>query len=174
MIKYSVLPWRNALSAGHILLATAFVLIAYSIAEAIWKRHNLVMRRGTLAIIGNTVWALCLNTGVYTVAFWYWAAPLAIGVAAIFFAIIRGELKTALEEEREGAVGTFAALRQIRAEEFADLSPEEQMAYKARVKPTRFWWWLWFPAVVALPFLLILLLEACGTGDYLFRVVTLQ
>ena len=172
MIKYSVLPWRNTLSAGHILLGIAFFLLAYVIAEAVWRRHNQVMRRGTLAIISNTVWPLCLNAGIYTAAFWYWAAPLATGVAVLFFIIIRGELKTAREEELEGAVGTFAALRRLRAERFADLPIEEQMAYKAGVKPTRFLWWLWFPAVILLPFLLILLLEACGAGDYLFRVIT--
>ena len=169
-IKYTMLPWMSNLSAGYIVSAALALLFGWMLFEKLFKSRNITMRRGTLAIISNTVWPLLLNVCVFALAFWYWAIPLSIGVAVIFVVIIRGELKTAREEEMEGAWGLFPAIRQIRAEAFQDLSIPEQMAYKARVKHQKVLWPLWAACIIILPFLLILLLEQLGVGDYLFSI----
>ncbi len=173
-MKYTILPWINGLSAGYIILGAMGLLIAYNLFEYFFKQHNYSMRRGTLAIIGNTVWPFFLNVAMDALFYWYWALPMNAVSALVFYVIIRGELKTALEDEREGGYGLSPALRKIRMEQFADLSIEEQMAYKDRVRPQRFFWWLYFPALIILPFLSILLLELLGVGDYLFFVVQLS
>lgn len=172
-MKYTILPWMDGVCAGYIIFGAMALLICYSIFEFFFKRHNLSMRRGTLAIIGNTVWPFCLNICIYALIYWYWAIPASLALSLIFWVIIRGELKTAHEEELEGCWGLFPAIRKIRGEAFADLSIEEQLAYKAHVKPQKFYWWIYVPALVILPFCIILLLERLGIGDYLFFVVQL-
>lgn len=158
------------MSAGRIVSVALVVLAAYCLFEQIFKRHNITMRRGTLALINNTVWPVVLNTCIFAVAYWQWAFPLALICGGIFIFIIRGELRRSYQDELEGYRGLFTEIRKIRAEAFADLSIEEQMEYKKSVKPQQFFWWIWLPAVVVLPFLLILLLEQLGVGDYLFSV----
>ena len=170
-LTYAILPWYNQISAGYIVSAAGVALIAYCLFEAIFKRYNKSMRRGTLALIGNTIWPLLVNIGIFSVAYWQWALPLAAVVGILFLFIIRHELKEAYTEEKEGYRGLNPLIREVRAEIFADLSIEEQMAYKEQVKPQKFYWWIWLPLVVAIPFLVMLLAEACGVGDYLFQVV---
>ena len=168
--KYTVLPWMSNLSAGYIVIYCVAGLFLWMLLEKILVKQNTTMRRGTLTIISNTLWPLLLNTCAYALAYWYYAIPLSIGCAVVFCIIIRGELKSAREEELEGAVGLSKAIREIRSEAFADLPVEEQMAYKAQVKHQKCIWWLWAPCILILPFLAILLLEQLGIGDYLFFV----
>lgn len=170
-MKYAMLPWMDPLSAGKIIIGIATVLILYNIFEYFFKHHNLTMGRGAFAIMSNTVWPLCLNLCIFTLAYWYWAFPLAIALTVVFIVIIRGELKTAREEELEGAKGLTAEVRKIRSEWFADLPVEEQMEFKKSYQPQKFVWWLYLPLVVLIPFLIVLLLEQLGAGDYLFSVV---
>lgn len=170
-MKYTVLPWMNAISAGKILVGIAFLLIAWCILEYFIKKWSMNLRRGHLAIMSNTAWALCLNGAICTVAFWRWALILSLAVGILFWIIIRGELKTAREEELEGARGVRPELKEIRSELFADLPIEEQLAFKKNYKPVKLWWWLWLPLMIAIPFLAILLLEQLGAGDYLFHIV---
>ncbi len=170
-MKYTILPWMDALSAGHIVPVVLALLAAYCIFEFFFKRHNITMRRGTLALITNTVWPLLLNLCFFTLLFWQWAFVLSIVMGGVFIAIMRNELKVAYQDELEGFRGLSPEIRHIRAEAFADLTIEEQMAYKKTVKPHKFFWWCWLPLVVVLPFLLVLLLEQLGVGDYLFQVV---
>lgn len=169
--EYTVLPWINAVAAGRILSVAAIALVLYCIAEKIFKYFNNTMRRGTLSLISNTVWPILINIGVFSVAFWQWALPLATAVGILFIPIIRHELKTAHTDELEGFVGLNEAIRKVRAEAFADLSIEDQMEYKKTVKPHKFYWWLFVPFVVILPFLIVLLLEQLGVGDYVFETV---
>lgn len=173
-MKYTILPWMNAASAGYIIAAAILCPIFYQIFEYVFRRHNLTMRRGTLAIIGNTVWPFFLNICFFALFYWSWALPLSVAFALIFFAIIRSELKSAYEDERLGGWGVSPEIRKLRADAFGSLSIEEQMAYKAEVHPQRFYWQLYFPVVILLPFLIILLLEQLGIGDYLFFIVQLE
>ena len=168
--KYTVLPWMENLSAGYIVSVCIVGLFAWMLIEKMIKKYNTTMRRGTLAILSNTLWPLILNTCAFTVAYWQYAIPLSIGCAAVFCIIIRGELRTAREEELEGARGLSKELRELRSEAFSDLSIEEQMEYKANVKHQKCIWWIWAPCVIILPFLAVLLLEQLGVGDYLFAV----
>ena len=170
-LKYAILPWYDQISAGYIVSTAGGLLIAYCIFEAIFKRYNKSMRRGTLALIGNTVWPLLINIGIFSVAYWQWALPLTAATAVLFLFVIRHELKEAYTEEKEGYRGLNPLIREVRAEIFADLSIEEQMAYKAQVKPQKVYWWIWLPLMIAIPFLVMLLAEAIGVGDYLFQVV---
>ena len=62
-------------------------------------------------------------------------------------------------------------IRTVRAEIFSDLSIEEQLEFEKKVKPHKFYWWLFLPLVMVIPFLVVLLLEQLGVGDYLFSVV---
>lgn len=170
-LKYAILPWYDQISAGYIVSVAGGLLIAYCIFEAIFKRYNKSMRRGTLALIGNTVWPLLINIGIFSVAYWQWALPLATATAVLFLFVIRHELKEAYTEEKEGYRGLNPLIREVRAELFADLSIEEQMAFKEQIKPQKFYWWIWLPLMIAIPFLVMLLAEAIGVGDYLFQVV---
>lgn len=170
-LEYAILPWYDQVSAGYILAAAGGLLIAYCLFEAIFKRFNKSMRRGTLVLIGNTVWPLLINIGIFSVAYWQWALPLAAAVGILFLFVIRHELKEAYTEEKEGYRGLNPLIREVRAEIFADLSIEEQMAYKEQVQPHKFYWWIWLPLMIAIPFLVMLLAEALGVGDYLFQVV---
>ena len=170
-MKYTVLPWMNALSAGKILIGIAFLLIGWCILEHFIKKYWLDLRRGHLALMSNTAWVFCLNTAICTVAYWRWALILSLAVGLLFWFIIRGELKTAAEQEADGARGVNPQIRQIRSELFADLPIEEQLAFKKSYRPVGFWWWLWLPLMIAIPFLAVLLLEQLGAGDYLFSVV---
>lgn len=170
-LEYAILPWYDQVSAGYILAAAGSLLIAYCLFEAIFKRFNKSMRRGTLALIGNTVWPLMINIGIFSVAYWQWALPLTAAVGILFLFVIRHELKEAYTEEKEGYRGLNPLFREVRAEIFADLSIEEQMAYKEQVQPHKFYWWIWLPLMIAIPFLVMLLAEALGVGDYLFQVV---
>ena len=170
-LKYAILPWMDQLTAGKIIPPVIFLLVAYCIFEFFLKKFNYTMRRGTLSLISNTVWPMLLNICIFAVAYWQWAFPLAVVMALIFISVLSHELKIAHEDELEGFVGINPELRKLRAENFSDLPIEEQMAYKKTVKPRKFYWWLFLPAVVILPFLLILLLELLGVGDYLFKVV---
>ncbi|MBQ8600664.1 MAG: hypothetical protein IJ407_04710 [Clostridia bacterium] len=170
-MKYTLLPWMNVLSAGRIIPAVGGLLIAWCIFAALFRKLNASVRRGHFAVIDNTLWPLLLNTVIFTVAFWNWAFPIAIGVSLLFLFVIRNELKRSLEDERIGMFGMNAEMKRLRGEAYNDLSIEEQMAYKEKVTPIRFYWWIWLPLVVLLPFLLMLLLEAFGVGDYLFRIV---
>ncbi len=166
--NYTILPWMKYLSAGRIVSVALAVLAVYCLAEQIFKRRNITMRKGTLSLINNTVWPLIINSCIFAVAYWYWALPLALICGLVFIFIIKGELRTAYQEELEGYRGLFPAIRKIRAEAFADLPIEEQMEYKKSVKPHKFYWWIWLPLIVIIPFLLMLLLEQLGIGDYLF------
>jgi ABC-type Na+ efflux pump permease subunit len=159
------------ISAGRIISVAAILLILYCIAEKIFKFFNNTVRRGTLALFSNTVWPLLINIGVWSVAFWYWALPISLAVGVIFIPIIRHELKEAYTEELEGFIGLNEETKRVRAEAFADLSIEEQKEYKASVRPHKFYWWLFVPLVALIPFLIILLLEQLGVGDYLFQIV---
>lgn len=170
-LQYAILPWMEQISAGKILWVAALSLIAYCIFEAIFKRFNKSMRRGTLSLIGNTIWPLLINLGIFTVAYWQWALPLTIIVGVMFVFIMRHELKEAHTDELEGYRGLNPLIREVRAEIFNELSIEEQLEFKKTVKPHKFYWWIFLPAVVIIPFLLILLAEALGVGDYLFKVV---
>jgi hypothetical protein len=170
-MKYTILPWLNPLSASHIVFVVLGLLILYNIAERIFKRHNITMRRGTLALISNTVWPVLLNICFFTLIFWRWAFVLSLVMGVVFICIMHNDLKVAHQDELEGYRGLSPAIRSIRAEAFADLSIEEQMAYKKTVKPHKFYWWIWLPLVVVVPFLIVLLLEQLGVGDYLFQVV---
>lgn len=170
-LTYAILPWYDQISAGYIVSVAGVALIAYCLFEAIFKRYNKSMRRGTLALIGNTVWPLLVNIGIFSVAYWQWALPLSAAVGVLFLFVIRHELKEAYTEEKEGYRGLNPLIREVRAEIFADLSIEEQMAYKEQVQPQKFYWWIWLPLVIAIPFLVMLLAEALGVGDYLFQVV---
>ena len=168
--NYTVLPWMNNLSAGYIASCCVAGLFIWIFAENLLRKYNQTMRRGTLAIISNTVWPLLLNTCAFTLVFWYYALPFAVGCTAVFALIIRNELKTAREEELEGGIGLSKELRELRSEAFADLSIEEQKDYKANVKRQKCIWWLWAPLMIVLPFLAVLVLEKLGVGDYLFKV----
>ena len=170
-LTYAILPWYDQISAGYIVSVAGVALIAYCLFEAIFKRYNKSMRRGTLALIGNTVWPLLVNIGIFSVAYWQWALPLSAAVGILFLFVIRHELKEAYTEEKEGYRGLNPLIREVRAEIFADLSIEEQMAYKEQVQPQKFYGWIWLPLVIAVPFLVMLLAEALGVGDYLFQVV---
>lgn len=170
-MKYTLLPWLDVLSAGKIIPPVGALLIIWCILAGLFKRWNSRIRRGHFAVVDNTVWPLLLNTVVFTVAFWKWAFPIAAGIGVIFIFVIRNEQKRALEDERVGMFGMNPTIKQLRGEAFNDLSVEEQMAYKEKVSPYKFYWWIYLPAVVILPFLLMLLLEALGVGDYLFQVV---
>ncbi len=170
-MKQTYLPWMNVLSAGKIIPPVIAILIAWCIFAALMKKYNSSIRRGHFAVVDNTLWALLLNTMIFTVSFWQWSFPVAIGIGAIFIWVIKNEQKRAWEDERIGMRGMNAEMKRLRGEAFNDLSIEEQMAYKEKVKPYSFRWWIFLPAVVLLPFLLMLLLEALGVGDYLFRVV---
>lgn len=170
-LKYTFFPWMDSMTVGRILPALFILLVGYSLFEYIFRKHNFSMRRGTLSIIGNTVWALLLNTCFFTIAYWKWAFAFSIICGLFFILVIRNELKVAYQDELEGYRGVNPEIRKLRAELFADLSIEEQMEFKKTVKPQRFPWYLWLPLVVIVPFLLILLLEQLGVGDYLFKVV---
>lgn len=170
-LKYAILPWYDQLSAGYILSTAGALLIAWCIFEAIFKRYNKSMRRGTLALISNTLWPLLINCGIFAVAYWQWAVPLSAVCGTLFLFVIRHELKEAYTEEKEGYRGLNPLIREVRAEMFSDLSIEEQMEFKAQVRPQKFYWWIWLPLMIAIPFLVMLLAEAVGIGDYLFQVV---
>lgn len=169
-IEYTMLPWWDVMSAGRSVPVVALLLVAWAVIAALFKRYNTTLRRGHFSMVDNTVWPMLLNTIVYLVAFWYWGLPVAVGIALIFESVIRNDLKRALEDERQGMFGMNPTVKILRGEAFNDLSVEEQMAYKERVIPVRFYPWLHFLAVVILPFLAVLLLEQLGLGNYLFRV----
>lgn len=170
-MKYTMLPWMNPLSAGKIVIGAAAVLLFYNIFEYFLKKNNFSMSRGTLALISNTAWPLCLNFCAFTLFYWYWALPISMGISLLFVIIIRGELKTTREQELEGARGLNPHIRTLRSEAFADLSIEEQMEFKKNYRPHQFYWWLFLPLTIVLPFLAVLLLEQLGAGDYLFSIV---
>ncbi len=170
-LNYTILPWMDPLSVGKIIPTVVGILVAYCIFEFFFKKYNNSVRRGTLSLITNTVWPLTLNTCFFTVLYWQWAFPLSAVIGLIFISVIKHELKIAHEDELEGFRGLNPTIRQIRGEIFADLSIEEQMEYKKTVKPHKFYWWLFLPLVVIIPFLVVLLLEQFGLGDYLFQVV---
>lgn len=173
-MKFTILPWLDAAAGGRIITAAVLFPVGYQIFETIFRRVNETMRRGTLAIIGNTVWPFFINICLYALFYWYWALPLSALFTLIFFAVIRGELKAAYEDERLGGWGVSPEIRKLRADAFGELPLEEQMAYKEEVRPQRFFWQLYFPALIILPFLVILLLSRLGVGDYLFTVVQLE
>ena len=170
-LKYAILPWMEQITAGHIVSVAALILAAWCIFEAIFRRHNNSMRRGTMALISNTIWPLLVNLCIFCVAYWQWAFALSAVVGLIFISVIRHELKEAHVDELEGRRGLNPLIRTVRAEIFNDLSIEEQMEFKKSVKPQKFYWWIFLPLVMILPFLTILLLERLGVGDYLFKVV---
>ena len=170
-MKQTYLPWLDVFSAGQILPVLGGLLIGWCILAALFKKFNSSVRRGHFAAVDNTVWPLLLNAIIFTVSFWQWAFPVALGIGGIFLWVIRNEQKRALEDERIGMFGMNEEMKRLRGEAYNDLSIEEQLAYKEKVKPYKFIWWIWLPLVVLLPFLLMLVLGACGVGDYLFRVV---
>lgn len=169
-IEYTMLPWWDVLSAGKIVPILGFLLAGWALFAGLFKRYNASVRRGTFAVIDNTVWPLLLNSIIYTTLFWYWAAPISIGLSYVFEAIIRHEQKRAFEEERLGCFGLNKEIKTLRGEAFNDLSIEEQLSYREKVTPYRFCWWAHMLLCVILPFLLVLLLEALGAGNYLFKV----
>ena len=173
-MRVTLLPWMDTASAGHILTVTILFPVFYQIFEYIFRRYNLTMRRGTLAIIGNTVWPFFLNICFYALFYWYWALPLSVAFTLVFFAVIRGELKAAYEDERLGGWGVSKEIRKLRADAFGALSLEEQMAYKEDVRPQKFLWQLYFPALIVIPFLIVMLLSCLGVGEYLFVPVVLE
>lgn len=169
-IEYTMLPWWDVLSAGRIVPVLGFLLVAWWLFASLFRKYNSSVRRGTFSVIDHTVWPLLLNTVVYTVLFWYWAAPIAAGLSYVFEAIIRNEQKRAFEEERLGRFGMNREIKNLRGEAFNDLPIEEQLAYRDQVQPYRFTWWKHMLLCVILPFLAVLLLERLGLGNYLFRV----
>ena len=161
----------NALTVGRIVPVAVALLVAFCIFERVFSKHNNTMRKGTMSIISATAWTLILNFIFYVIAFWQWAVGFSVAMALFFIVILRHELKIAYQDEKEGFRGLNPLIRSIRGEIFSDLSIEEQMEFKKNVKPQKFYWYLWLPLVVGLPFLAVLLLEQLGVGDYLFEVV---
>ncbi|MBQ6824891.1 MAG: hypothetical protein IJP27_09575 [Clostridia bacterium] len=170
-LKYTFFPWMDSLTVGKIVPIAVGLLIAYCLFEYFFKKYNNSMRKGTLAIISATVWTMLLNICFFTVAYWRWAFLFSIALGIFFIIIVLHELKVSYQDELEGYRGLNPLIRGIRAEIFADLSIEEQMEFKKTVTPQKFYWFIWLPLVVILPFLIILLLEQLGVGDYLFNVV---
>ena len=170
-LKYTFFPWMDALTVGRIIPAAIGVLVAFCIFERVFSKYNNTMRKGTMAIISATAWTVILNFCFYVIAYWKWAIGFSVAMALFFIVILRHELKVAYQDEKEGFRGLNPLIRSIRGEIFSDLSIEEQMEFKESVKPQRFYWYLWLPLVVGLPFLAVLLLEKLGVGDYLFQVV---
>lgn len=170
-IKYTILPWMDTLTVGKIIPPVIGLLVGYCFVEYLLKKFNYSIRRGSLSLVTNTVWPMLLNICIFSIAYWQWAFPIATVMGLIFLSVLRHELKVAHEDELEGFRGLNKEIRKLRAEAFADLSIEEQMAYKKTVKTHKFYWWIFLPAVVIIPFLIVLLLEQFGLGDYLFQVV---
>ena len=159
------------MSASRVIPVVGSLLIAWCIFSFFFKKFNSTVRKGTFSIIDNTVWALLLNTVLFTLLFWNVAFPFALGVGGVFIAVIRNDLKRAFEEERIGMFGMNEEMRLLGGEAYNDLSIEEQLAYKEKVKPYKFDWWAFLLLVVVLPFLIMLLLEQLGLGDYLFETL---
>ncbi|MBQ8893696.1 MAG: hypothetical protein IJ043_04730 [Clostridia bacterium] len=170
-LKYTFFPWMDSLTVGRILPPLIILLVAYNIFEYFFKKHNISMRKGTLSIISGTAWTLLLNTCFFTIAYWQWAILFSAVLALLFIVIMRYELKVSYQEELEGYRGLNPEMRKIRAELFADLSIEEQLEFKQNVHPQKFYWYVWLPLMLLIPFLTVLLLEQLGVGDYLFQVV---
>ena len=98
-LKYAILPWMEQITAGRIISVAAILLAAWCLFEAIFRRYNKSMRRGTLALISNTVWPLLVNLCIFCVAYWQWAFVLAAVVGLIFISVLRHELKEAYIDE---------------------------------------------------------------------------
>ncbi len=169
-LEYTMLPWWDVMSAGRAVPVVLFLLVAWCLFAGLMKRYNSTLRRGHFSLLDNTMWPLLVNTVLYLVAFWYWAVPVAAGLGLIFESVIRNDLKRSLEDERQGMFGMNPHIKQLRGEAFNDLSVEEQMAYKEKVTPIAFSWWIHLLIVTVVPFLIVLLLEQLGLGNYLFRV----
>lgn len=170
-MKQTYLPWLEVASASRIVPTILGLLFAWCLFSFFFKKINATVRRGTFSIIDNTVWGLLLNSMIFSLMFWYWAFPIAVGIGLVFISVIRYDLKRAFEDERIGMFGLNKELRMLSGEAYNDLSIEEQMAYKEKVPPYKFYWWVYLLLVVLLPFLLMLLLEQLGLGNYLFQVV---
>lgn len=170
-LKYTFFPWMDSMTVGRIVPALVAILVVYCIFEYFFRKYNNSVRKGTMAIVSNTVWPLLLNLCFFTIAYWQWALAFSIICGVFFIIVLRHELKIAYQDELEGYRGLNPTIRGIRAEIFADLSVEEQMEFKKTVKPQKFYWYIWLPLIVGIPFLITLLLEQLGVGDYLFQVV---
>ena len=169
-INYTVMPWMDSVVIGYIVPIAIAIILAYSIFAFFFRRHNMTMRRGSFALITNTVWTLMINLCVFCLAFWQWAFLITTILSLLFVSVIRHELKTAYDDELGGRWGLFPAIRTIRGEAFADLSVEEQLAYKETVVPYQFHWYYFVPITVLVPFCTILCLDLLGVADYIFEV----
>ena len=74
-INYTVMPWMDSVVIGYIVPIAIAVILAYSIFAFFFRRHNMTMRRGSFALITNTVWTMMINLCVFCLAFWQCRNP---------------------------------------------------------------------------------------------------
>ncbi|MBR5782968.1 MAG: hypothetical protein IKY33_01940 [Clostridia bacterium] len=171
VIDWTYLPWDKQSVAGYICWACVLICAAFLIVTQIIRRTNMGydIHCAPFVSMECTMLSLCINTAVFALFFWYAALAISLGFAAVFYLAARGMQNKIYHDEKDGKWGLFSDLRQVRGELFSDLTVEEQLEYKKKIDATfrKLDPRLYFPLVILLPFVLMVIMKMCGL-PYIF------
>lgn len=157
-----ILPFDNALIAAKIFFTVLALLIVYTIVRAVVYSRSLTLHKAPAAVVCAFIGASLANILICIFFNWTFALLLCIVITVIFMLTARSEINDANSEERMGIWGLNKDIRRIRSELFNDMTVEEQLEYRKKVKEYKFNMPLFFAAAIAVP---ILFVAACCVLD---------
>ena len=170
---YTLLPFLDVITAAKLFLFFAALILLTAVIRKIVFKRSLSLHKAHASIAFSLVTASLANMLFTTFLYWYWALPLSIAISVIYAFTTAGDVKDANSEERIGVWGLNEDIRRVRGEIFNDMTVEEQIAYRGKVKETRFSKTLFIIISLAAAAVIVLLFNALDIG-YLFSPVPIE
>lgn len=136
--EYTILPFFEVLTAAKLFTFFAILVIVAAFIRFIVFKNALTLRKAPTSIIFAYITASIANVLLTTFLYWYWALPLCLVISLIYAYATAAEVRDANAEERMGVWGLNKDIRRIRGELFNDMSQQEQIAYRNKVRETKF------------------------------------
>lgn len=169
-LEKTLLPFLNTLTAAKIFTAVALLIVATYFVRAIVYKRALNLKRAPTAEVFYLLLAALFNTSLYTFFYWWWALPVSVAISLVFMSATSHEVKEGNTELRTGVWGLNKDIRTVRAEIFADMSPEQQTEYKTKVKEYKFIKWRFLLAAVLIPVIVVVVWHFLNVGYLFFPV----
>ncbi len=170
ILQKTLLPFQNAITAAKIFGVLVVLIIATYFIRAIVYKRALNLKRAPTAEVFYLLLATLFNTALYTFFYWQWALPVSVVISLVFMSSTSHEVKEGNNELRMGVWGLNKDIRTVRAEIFADLSPEKQVEYRENVKEYNFVKWRFLAFAILIPVVLVFVWHFLNIGYLFFPV----
>ena len=167
---YTLLPFLKTATTAKLVIATFLIFVCVVAIRKNVFGTSLTLHKAPATIFFAYITAGCANIILTTFMYWYWALPICLGISLIFAFTTERDVKAAISEERIGKWGLNKEIRRIRGELFNEMSIEQQIEYREKIKDVRFSKLLFTTVTMAVPVIAILVFWALDIG-YLFYPV---